>query len=564
MDNSKQREQQTANEFPRSPRRSKAHVYRVMVTCGLLSFLALSIHPFPAQAFSQTHPPDFAGIDRYVTAQMQEAHIPGLALGIVHADHIVHLRGFGVANPAGQPATPQTPFIIGSLSKSFTAVAIMQLIDAGKMELDAPVQRYLPWFRVADRNASAQMRVYHLLHQTSGLPTTAGEEAMAGTGEASLEQRVRELSTVVLTQPVGKTFQYSNANSLVLGLLVQVVSGQSYGAYIQQHIFAPLEMHHSFVSLAEATQHGLATGYRWWFGVPLPASLPYLSDQLPAAFLISSAQDMTNYLIAHITNGYYQRTPVLSGWGMSELHQASALVSSKNGGLYYGMGWFIGATSGVSTIAHDGYTANFRAEMVMVPSQGWGIVILVNAYGFIALSTALDQMTQGVTSLLMSHQPPPERISFSLLYISIDLAILLLSALQIWLLLKVFCWRKRVEHLKRQPGVLLTHALLRVAWEIVVPLLLVIGLPLLLNTPWPVMLLYQPDIISWLMAMMLLSIGTATTKTLLVILAWRKRQDQRRLVVQAIRLAEGVATRRNDESKKEATAVGLPVRSWSL
>ncbi len=544
--------------FPRSPRRSKAHVYRVMVTCALLSFLALSLHPFPAQAFSQTHPPDFAGIDRYVTAQMQEAHIPGLALGIVHGDHIVHLRGFGVANPAGQPVTPHTPFILGSLSKSFTAVAILQVIDAGKMELDAPVQRYLPWFRVADRNASAQMRVYQLLHQTSGLPTTAGAEAMAGTGQASLEQRVRELSTVVLTQPVGTTFQYSNANYLVLGLLVQVVSGQSYGAYIQQHIFAPLEMHHSFVSLADATQHGLATGYRWWFGVPLPASLPYLSDQLPAAFLISSAQDMTHYLMAHLTNGSSQRTPVLSGWGMSELHQASALVSSsKEGELYYGMGWFIGATGGVSTIAHDGYTANFRAEMVMVPSSDWGLVILVNAYGLIALSTALDQITQGVTSLLMGHQPPPERISFSLLYISIDLAILLLSALQIWLLVKVFCWRKRVEHLKRQPGVLLTHALLRVAWEIVVPLLLVIGLPLLLNTPWPVMLLYQPDIISWLMAMMLLSIGTATTKTLLVILAWRKRQDQRRLVVQARRLAEGVATRRNDESKKEATAVNI-------
>ena len=192
---------------------------------------------------------------------------------------------------------------------------------------------------------------------------------MAGTGEASLEQRVRELSRVVLTQPVGTTFQYSNANYLVLGLLVQVVSGQSYGAYIQQHIFTPLQMHHSFVSLADATPHGLATGYRWWFGVPLPAALPYLSDQLPAAFLISSAQDMTHYLMAHLTNGSYQRTPVLSGWGMSELHQASALVSSKNGGLYYGMGWFIGATGGVSTIAHDGYTANFRTEMVIVPSQ---------------------------------------------------------------------------------------------------------------------------------------------------------------------------------------------------
>src|SRR6266536_1651507 len=193
--------------FPRSPRRSKAHIYQVIVTCGLLSFLAVgAASPLPTQAFSQRQTPDFAGIDRYVTAQMHGALIPGLALGIVHGDRIVHLRGFGVANPAGQPVTPQTPFILGSLSKSFTALAIMQLIDAGKMALESPVQLYLPWFRVADRNASAQMTVYQLLHQTSGLPPTAGEEAMAGTGEASLEQRVRELSRVVLTQPVGTTF----------------------------------------------------------------------------------------------------------------------------------------------------------------------------------------------------------------------------------------------------------------------------------------------------------------------------------------------------------------------
>jgi hypothetical protein len=201
--------------------------------------------------------------------------------------------------------------------------------------------------------------------------------------------------------------------------------------------------------------------------------------------------------------------------------------------------------------------------MVMVPSQDWGIVILVNAYGFIALSTALDQMTQGVTSLLMGHQPPPERISFSLFYISIDLAILLLSALQMWLLVKVLWWRKRIEHLKRHPGVLLARALLLVAWEIVVPLMLIIGLPLLFNTPWPVMLLYQPDIISWLVGMMLLSTGTGITTTLLAILACRKRQDHRRPVLQAMRLAEGVARRRNDESRKQATAVGLSVRSWS-
>src|SRR5207247_2291011 len=164
MDTAKESEQQTARVtfFPRSPRRSKAHIYQVIVTCGLLSFLAVgAASPLPTQAFSQRQTPDFAGIDRYVTAQMHGALIPGLALGIVHGDRIVHLRGFGVANPAGQPVTPQTPFILGSTTKSFTALAVMQLVEAGKIDLDAPVQRYLPWFHLADPTDSARITVRH-------------------------------------------------------------------------------------------------------------------------------------------------------------------------------------------------------------------------------------------------------------------------------------------------------------------------------------------------------------------------------------------------------------------
>ena len=113
-------------------------------------------------------------IDAYVEEQMHRLNIPGVSLAIVEGDQIVHLRGFGQARPGGEAPTPQTPFFIGSLTKSFTALAVMQLVEAGKIELDAPVQRYLPWFRVADPQASAQMTVRHLLNQTSGLPMLPG------------------------------------------------------------------------------------------------------------------------------------------------------------------------------------------------------------------------------------------------------------------------------------------------------------------------------------------------------------------------------------------------------
>src|SRR5690349_17503934 len=93
----------------------------------------------------------YNAIDAYIEQQMRRLHIPGVSLAIVEGDQIVHLRGFGQARPSGKVLTPQTPFFIGSLTKSITALAVMQLVEAGKVELDAPVQRYLPWFHIADR-----------------------------------------------------------------------------------------------------------------------------------------------------------------------------------------------------------------------------------------------------------------------------------------------------------------------------------------------------------------------------------------------------------------------------
>ena len=125
------------------------------VTLAALALVATMIASTSVVSSDETTPA-FAEIDRYVEEQRQARHIPGIALGIVRDGEIVHVRGFGDADSSGRPVSPQTPFIIGSLTKSFTALAIMQLEEAGELELDAPVQRYLPWFRVADADASAR------------------------------------------------------------------------------------------------------------------------------------------------------------------------------------------------------------------------------------------------------------------------------------------------------------------------------------------------------------------------------------------------------------------------
>jgi CubicO group peptidase (beta-lactamase class C family) len=139
--------------------------------------LALLFTALPVVAAPQAGAADIGSIDASISAQMQSDHIPCVALGLMHNDQVMHLRGFGEADQSGRAVTPHTPIMLASVSKSFTALAIMQLVEAGKIELDVPVQRYLPWFRLADPVASARITVRHLLYQSSGIP---GRDMPAG------------------------------------------------------------------------------------------------------------------------------------------------------------------------------------------------------------------------------------------------------------------------------------------------------------------------------------------------------------------------------------------------
>ena len=208
---------------------------------------------------------NFEEIDAHIEQQMERLNIPGAALAIVEDGEIVHQRGFGRARPGGEAPSPQTPFIIGSLTKSFTALAVVQLVEDGKVELDAPVQRYLPWFRVADPLASAQITVRHLLNQTSGLPQLSGLRPMTDFDDSpgATERQARALSTLVLARPVGSAWEYCNMNYNLLGLIIEAASGESYEVYVQNHIFTPLQMTHTYTSPAEAKHNGMAVGHRY-------------------------------------------------------------------------------------------------------------------------------------------------------------------------------------------------------------------------------------------------------------------------------------------------------------
>jgi CubicO group peptidase (beta-lactamase class C family) len=374
---------------------------------------------------------NFPEIETFVQDEMAAQRIPGLALGIVEGERIAYVRGFGAADDSGREVTPQTPFIIGSVSKSLTALAVMQLVEADKIEIDAPVQRYLPWFRVADEKASAEITVRHLLNQTSGLSTKTGRtfQGDGDTSDTALEQVVRELDSAALSAPVGSEHQYSTVNYSVLGLIVQTVAGQSYERYVQTRIFDPLRMRNSYTSESAAQPQGLATGHNYWFGRPRAADLPYNRGLLPAGYLISSAEDMTHYLISQLNGGRRDGTSVLSPDGIGELHRAA--VPTPEAGTSYGMGWFVGPLNDIPAIHHQGETFNFHANVVLIPQSREGVVVLMNAENSLDLfiNGRMGTIAEGVTSLLEGRDPPspPSNVAIFIVYAAL-FALLVLQA----------------------------------------------------------------------------------------------------------------------------------------
>ena len=436
----------------------------------------------------------YAAIDAYVEEQMQRLHMPGVSLAIVEGNQIVHVRGFGRARPGGGEPTPQTPFMIGSLTKSFTALAVMQLVEAGKLDLDAPVQRYLPWFRVADPQASACMTVRHLLNQTSGLTTTSGEIPLADFDNRpdATERQARMVATLVLTRPVGSAFEYSNANYNLLGLIIETASGESYADYVQKHIFTPLDMRHTYTSPAMAQQHGLAAGHQYWFGIPFAApNVPIPHGSLPAGLLFSSAEDLARYLIAFLNGGRYGEGQIVSSAGIAELHRGVADIRAMGLALgRYGMGWFVDKIGPTKLVWHGGTLPDFAGYMALLPEQKKGVVLLFNADHH-WLNPVLAEFGRGVAALLAGE--PSKPIPFVRMIPWMLRGQLLIPVFQIAGVVATLrllrCWRLEPERRPRGGRKWGLHILL----PLVLNLLVALTLRPMLGKRRGYLMLYMPD-----------------------------------------------------------------------
>jgi CubicO group peptidase (beta-lactamase class C family) len=392
-------------------------------------------HPAAGSSAAATATPsnvNFDDIDSFAQHELNEMNIPGAAVGIVKGTEVLHVKTFGEASDDGRVVTETTPFKIGSNSKSFTALAVMQLVDAGTVHLDDPVQKYLPWFQVADKAASSKITVRQLLNQTSGLSTVSGLTYMYQVDESgsALEDVVRAAKDVDLSSQPGTTYQYSNLNYTVLGLIVQTVSGQSYEDYVQAHIFRPLQMTHSYAFPSEARAAGLATGHQFWYDRRQPGGgLLDNRATTPAGLLSSSLEDMTHYLIANLNGGRYKSVELVSPTSMEQLHTGAAKISEHSS---YAMGWISGQLDGIPILGHNGETGDFHSTMVLQPQQKWGVVVLMN--GANDLDPAMDRVADGIMAKLLNvpgPKPVPNLANTALLLVQVLVILIILQVLAI-------------------------------------------------------------------------------------------------------------------------------------
>ncbi|MFN2323737.1 MAG: serine hydrolase domain-containing protein, partial [Trueperaceae bacterium] len=233
-------------------------------------------------------------LDAFVTERMGAWDTPGLSLAVVHGDEAVITRGYGFADrEAERPMTDDTLNVLGSTTKAFTAMAVMQLVERGLVDLDASVTRYLPWFTTPEGRED-QITIRQLLSHSAGYPW--GILFTDGVYPAELEDYVLQLRGVRLASAPGARFGYSNDPFVVLGLIVERVSGMPYEDYMDARVLTPLGMTSATFDAEVAQERGLARGYHVPWRNAEPLDVAFVRSERSAGTLMASAAELAHYL----------------------------------------------------------------------------------------------------------------------------------------------------------------------------------------------------------------------------------------------------------------------------
>lgn len=426
-----------------------------------------------------------ARMDAYLAANFPRAGAPGLAVAVVDAGGVRYLRTFGDCPDA------DAPFVVGSLSKSFTAVAVMQLVEQGAVDLDAPASRYAPGYDVPD-----EVTVRSLLNQTSGF---GAYDSLAEAADGELGETFG-------------AFSYANANYDLLGRVVEGASGEDYACYLDEHVLEPLGMASTTADPARAEALGMVPGHRDWFGLPVADGFRHAQGDGawggPASgYVASSVRDMASYLRMYLNGG-------MGGDGARVLSADSVRrmfldrVPDPEGDTYYGMGWTsFSWDDGELVLSHDGQVENYTASMCLLPERGIGIVALSDANDNAGGNIRFFDLVGGVVSVAIGGTGQPMDDAWTWAWRQrVDVLYASALLLAVSPLLLTGRWRRRLSAACRGGVAPIVRArslrmlLVRgVLLHVALPAC-ILALPFVWGVPWRDLLTFSPDVSTVLLA----------------------------------------------------------------
>lgn len=401
-------------------------------------------------------------IDTYLSSCAEKAHIPAMSVTIVDKDNVLFSQSYGSCESC------DTPFVLGSVSKSFTAVCIMQLVEQGKIDLNAAISTYLP--NATDGN---KITVGQLLNHTSGL----GEHQTLENYKIINEQGVHH---------------YANVNYSLLGEIIETVSGQSYNDYITENLFKPLGLSHTATTLDESIENGLIDGYTnyWGFHIKNEPKYPMSENAwitVPAGYISSSANDLGKYLQMYLNGG----NGILSEQGIDTMFYGDTVYVDEDIPYWYGYGWTtIKEPLSEPVLRHSGLVETGTSCVYILPERDIAIAIVVNENDYFVTNGMLDSLGWGVILMILGN--PPNEIAgnaYVLSHIGIDLIMLAILAVAV---IPLCLLPKYVNNIKRKKRPTTVWSLLAV--HLLLPIFILVLVPIFFATPLWVARAFVPDV----------------------------------------------------------------------